>query len=176
MLLKKTLGYVSVLAAATAMVLSAAKLPRPLADSKIQLPAADKPLRLIDTRGKIRVIVLMSSHCSDCKTALKIFNKVERAYRAKGVVFYGAAVDVNSARELTPFLVETQPSFPVGTMTQYDTQMAADFTAMERPFVPIVLFVDKTNHVKFQFTGDTDFFKDQENRTKGVLETMLKQQ
>ncbi len=176
MLLKKTLAYVSVLVAATAMVVSAAKLPRPLADSKIQMPASDKPLRLIDTRGKIRVIVLMSSHCAECKAAVKIFSKVERVYRAKGIVFYGAAVDVTNPRELTPFLVETQSSFPIGVMTQFDTEQAADFKSPERPFVPIVLFVDKTNHVKFQFSGNEDFFKDQENRTRGVLETMLKQQ
>jgi thioredoxin-related protein len=174
---KKVYGFLTVLLLAGVSLMAAAKLPRPMADSKIGLPSG-KALRLIDTRGKYRVVLLVSSQCDHCVKAVQSASKVEREFRAKGVEFYGAAVDLRTTQELTPFLAKAQPSFPFGVMTQYETQQLGDFTDNDRPFVPIILFVDRNNYVKFQFFGQEEFFKDakeQETRTRNVLNTLLSQ-
>jgi hypothetical protein len=174
---KKVAGLFAVLAMAAASFAFAAKLPRPMADSTIDLPNGKK-IRLIDTRGKVRVVVLVDAVCDHCANAVKWLSKVERDYRAKGVQFYGAAIDVGNLNQLTPFVVRSQASFPFGSIGQYPTKQLADFKDGEKPFVPMILFVDKSNHVLYQFFGQDSFFKEpteQEARARSLLNAMLSQ-
>jgi len=148
---------------------------------------------LIDTRGKIRVILLVSVGCEHCEKTVGVFSKVEREYRDKGVQFLGASVNIGSVKELPPFLAKTKPSFLIGSLQPDQVMSLADFTQQERPWVPMVLFVDKNNYVRYQYNGDSDFFKDPQGgngvlkakgrsneqqaefRLRAVLEAMLKQ-
>jgi thiol-disulfide isomerase/thioredoxin len=189
MLSKKILTCLSTLLVAGALALSAAKLPRPLVDVSLEMPLGQKNIRLIDTRGKIRVILLVSVGCDHCERAIGVFNKVAKEYKSKNVDFYGSTVNIASARELPPFLVKTKPVFPFGAMQPPQVQGLADFNSQEKPFVPIVLFVDKTNYVRYQFNGDGEFFTAQagngklkgkseveqiESRLRATLDAMLK--
>lgn len=174
---KKVAGLFAVLAMAGASFAFAAKVPRPMADSTIDLPNGKK-IRLIDTRGKVRVVVLVDADCDHCANAVKWLSKVERDYRAKGVQFYGAAIDTGNLKQLTPFVVRSQASFQIGTIGQYPTKQLADFKDGDSPFVPMILFVDRSNHVLYQFFGQDPFFKDpaeQETRTRSILNSMLSQ-
>lgn len=177
MIPKKFTGLLTMFVVAAASFAVAAKLPRPMADSTINLPNGKK-IRLIDTRGKVRVVVLVDAECDHCENAVKWLSKVERDYRAKGVQFYGAAIDNGNPKQLTPFVVRSQASFQFGIIDQYPTKQLADFKDGDSPFVPMILFVDRSNHVLHQFFGQDSFFKDpqeQETRARSLLNAMLNQ-
>ena len=65
--------------------------------------------------------------------------------------------------------------YPIGTLSQDNTRRLADFGFNDHPFVPIAMFVDSTNSVRYQFHGDEGFFTNNfENTMKNMVEVMLK--
>jgi len=153
--------------------LMAATTPRPLADVTIDMPNGQRA-RLQDSKGKVRVIALVSTECGHCAKTVGTLSKLYTAYKAQGVEIFGAAVNEDSNRLLPAFLAKTKPTFKVGLLSENNTRRLAEFGANEHPFVPIVLFVDRKNVVQFQFNGDDAVFKAEEVALKGVLEAMLK--
>ncbi len=152
----------------------AEKLPRPLADVSLDTPGA-KRIRLTATKSKARIVVVLSSSCEHCISIVKDLTKLERAYRAKGVQVFGALVDEAAAQQLPNFLAKTSPSFPIGTLSQDNTRRLADFGFNDHPYVPIVMFVDSTNTVRYQFSGDQGLFTNNAYNTLSRLtDTILK--
>ena len=151
------------------------RLPRPLADISIDAPGARR-VKMNQPKAKARVIAILSSECEDCAKMVSTMSKLERSYRAKGVMFYGAIVDEQAAQELPKFIAKTNPSFPVGTMSQDNTRRLADFGMSDHPYVPIVMFVDGNNMVRYQFSGDQGLFTNNaENTLKNMIDVTLKQ-
>ncbi len=151
------------------------KLPRPLADISIDAPGARR-VKVNQPKAKARVIAVLSSECEDCAQMVKSLSKLERLYRAKGVVFFGALVDEQAAQQLPKFIAKTAPSFPIGTLSQDNTRRLADFGINDHPFVPILMFVDGNNMVRYQFSGDQGIFANNtENTLKNMIEVTLKQ-
>ena len=177
MLLKK-LPLINAVLAVLLMVGSLAaidpKLPRPLADVSLDMPGA-KRVRLTATKSKARIVVVLSSSCEHCVSIVKDLSKVERAYRAKGVQVFGALVDESAAQGLPAFLAKASPSFPIGTLSQDNTRRLADFGFNDHPYVPIVMFVDSTNTIRYQFSGDQGVFSNNAyNSLTRLTDVMLK--
>src|SRR4051812_4170552 len=97
------------------------KVPRPLAEVSIDAPGA-KRVKLNAPKATARVIAILSSECEDCAKMVGSLSRLERQYRAKGVVFFGALVDEQAAQQLPKFIAKTSPSFPVGTLSQDNTR------------------------------------------------------
>lgn len=150
------------------------KLPRPLADVSIDIPGASR-VRLTATKSKARVIALLASACDHCIETAEALSKVERQFRARGVQVIGAIVDEDAAKQYNSFLRRAKPSFTVGTLSPDNTRRLADFGMRDRPFVPILLFVDSSNVVRYQFFGDEGFFANNVDKNiANMVETMLK--
>jgi thiol-disulfide isomerase/thioredoxin len=153
---------------------SGPKLPRPLADVSLDTPGA-KRIRLNATKSKARIVVVLSSECEHCVSIVKELSKLERAYRARGVQVFGALVDEAAAQQLPTFVAKTSPSFPIGTLSQDNTRRLADFGINDHPFVPIVMFIDGTNTVRYQFHGDEGIFVNNVyNTLKNLTDVVLK--
>ncbi len=149
------------------------KLPRPLADISIDAPGA-KRIKLNQGVAKARIIAILSSSCEHCLTMVAALTKIERAYRARGVQVYGALVDEEAAKQLTNFIGRTNPSFPIGTLSQDNTRRLADFGINDHPFVPILMFVDANNTVRYQLGNEANIFSNNtENTVKRMLELTL---
>jgi len=178
-MLSKKLPFVNALLAgllfAGSVVALSPRLPRPLADVSIDLPGA-KRVRLGQTKSKARVIAILSSSCEHCVTIVSSLSKIERKFRSRGVLVYGALVDEAAAKELPKFIAKTSPSFPIGTLSQDNTRRLADFGMADHPFVPILLFVDGNNIVRYQFHGDDGVFtSNTENTLSKMIEVLFQQ-
>ena len=150
------------------------RLPRPLADVRIDVPGGTR-VRLTSTKSKARVIALVAAACDHCVEVTAALSKVERQFRARGVQVIGAVVDENAASAYPEFIAKTRPSFTMGTLSPDNTRRLADFGMRDKPFVPIVLFVDSSNLVRYQFFGDEGFFANNvEKNLANMVETMLK--
>jgi hypothetical protein len=156
------------------VLLMAATTPRPMADVTIDMPNGQRA-RLQDSKGKVRVIALVSTECDHCAKTVGTLSKLYTTYKAQGVEMFGAAVNEDSNRLLPAFLTKTKPAFKIGLLSQNNTRRLAEFGTNDHPFVPIVLFVDRKNVVQYQFNGDDPIFKAEELALKGVLDVMLKQ-
>ncbi len=160
----------------TALTAFAADVPRPLANITLKAPPARamKPIKLSDYRGKTMVIALISTQCGACAEMTGILNEVQREYAAKGVQVVGAAVDPAALNGIGPFLDRYQPRFPIGLLSEEETKKLADFNASDRPYVPILIFVDKGGTVQQQFFGNSPFMQDANKAIRALLDNMLR--
>jgi hypothetical protein len=167
-------AVIAALALAGALMAFAPKLPRPMADVSIDLPGA-KRIRLIDTKTKGRIVALLASTCDHCVDTVVYLTKLERQYRAKGVQIYGALVDEEGPQQLPKFVARTKPSFSIGTLSQDNTRRLADLAINDHPYVPMLLFVDSNNMVRFQLHGDDAALgANAEKNVANMLDTLLK--
>lgn len=146
------------------------KLPRPLADVSIDTPGA-KRIRLIDTKvgAPLRIVAVLSSTCAHCEEMVVVLSTLERKYRARGFRVFGALVDEEAPQQLPKFLAKTKPSFPIGTLSQDNTRRVADFGISDHPFVPILIFVDSSNIVRLQISGEDPLLNNSVERNVGSM-------
>lgn len=105
---------------------------------------------LSDLRGRAVVLNFWASWCLPCRTEMPDFERVYRAYRDRGVVFVGLAVqdDPQAARE---FVQALGISYPVGI----DYRNAAS-TAYEVVGLPTTVFIQSDGTVQRRWNGPVD--------------------
>src|ERR1700688_2526942 len=94
-----------------------AATPRMLAD--VPIPTFDqKKINLKQYRGKVVVLMLMSTTCGDCIQTLGLMNKIQTDLGPRGPQVVGAAFDENASYAIEGFVQRYRPNFPVGFLDQ----------------------------------------------------------
>jgi glutathione peroxidase-family protein len=151
-----------------------ASLPRPLAD--LSVPVADgKKIRLSQYRGKVMVVVLISTTCDHCITSMEMLGQLQKEYGPRGFQVFAIGADDLAAKMIGPLTRMRNFGFPLGYLDQTTTMQLCDFRRDDHPFVPIYMFVDKKGTIRFQYSGNEDFFKKEEKNTRLLIEGLLKQ-
>lgn len=149
--------------------------PRPLAD--VPIPTVDgKKITLRQYRGKVVLMVIISSTCHDCIASLDILNKVQKDLGPRGFQTIAALGDDNAQYVVGPFIQRYRPAFPVGYLNQAEMIRLADIPKEKTPVAPIFMFIDKTGVVRFQYYGDHPFFKTADGSTRSIVQGLLNQQ
>jgi peroxiredoxin len=152
--------------------LAFAKTPRPLANIPIQ--TTDRTgIDLKKYRGKIVLLVLFATSCDECVGVVNLMSKLQRDYGARGFQVIGAAVDDNAAYTVIPFVQRYRPPFPVGFLEKEALIKIADIPPGQRPFVPILMFINQTGNVRFQYYGNDPFLKDVEKGTRAIATGLM---
>jgi len=151
-----------------------AKEPRPASDMPIPLPSGKK-IRLQQYAGKVVLLVIFSTECKDCVAALQFVETMQKDYGPKGFQALAAAGDDNAQYLIEPFVQRYKISFPVGFLNQTEMIKMGDIPLGKRPTAPIFLFIDKRNVVRFQYFGDSPFFKTVDGTTRSIIENLLKE-
>jgi len=147
--------------------------PRPLADVPIRTPDL-KGISIKQYRGKVVLLVLISTTCGDCAESVPIFNKLQTDFGPRGFQVIGAAFDDNAANQILAFAARYRPNFPLGFLDQGAAIKLADIPPGMRPFVPIAMFIDRTGVVQQQFYGDSPVFKQEEKAFRAMVDSLLK--
>jgi peroxiredoxin len=155
------------------MSVQAASTPRPLVDVTVPTPDG-KTIRLSQYRGKVMLVVLVSTTCDHCLSSLGMLSNLQKEYGPKGFQVIGIAADDEAQKNL-PSFIRLQISLPVGYLDQNTTMQVFDFKPDDHPFVPMFMFVDKKGTVRFQYAGKDDFFKAEEKNTRLLIDALLKQ-
>jgi thiol-disulfide isomerase/thioredoxin len=150
-----------------------ASVPRPLAD--ISVPTPGGKIRLSQYRGKVMVVALISTTCEHCIVSMQLLSQLQKEYGPRGFQVFAVAADDMAAKMVGPLTRLRQPGFPLGYLDHNTTMELCDFKRDDHPFVPMYLFVDKKGTVRFQYSGNEDFFKAEEKNTKILIEGLLKQ-
>jgi peroxiredoxin len=157
-----------------AAALASAREPRPLADVAVPMPTGKK-IRVQQYAGKVVLLVIFSTSCKDCVAALDVVNRVQKEFGAKGFQAIAAAGDDNAQYLVEPFVERYKITFPVGYVNKDEMIRLADIPKEKRPVAPIFLFIDKRSVVRFQYYGDSPFFKTLDGSTHSIVEGLLKQ-
>ena len=151
-----------------------AKTPRPLVEVPIHAVNGQK-INLKQYHAKAVLFVVFSTNCADCLQTIQLMSKMQKDYGPYGFQAVAAAGDEGAKFQLPVFLERYRPSFPVGYLSQDEIIKLCDIPKGMRPFVPIALFLDRADVVRYQFYGDSPFFKQQERGMRSIVEGLLKQ-
>lgn len=149
-----------------------AKTPRPLANIIIQTPDR-KGIDIRKYRGKVVLLVLFATSCDECVGVVNLMGKLQRDYAARGFQAIGAAVDDNAAYLITPFIQRYRPTIPVGFLEKAALIKIADIPEGQRPFVPILIFIDHKGTARFQYYGNDPFLKDVDKGTRAIVTGLM---
>jgi hypothetical protein len=149
-----------------------AKTPRPLANIPIQTPDR-KGIDLKKYRGKVILLVLFATSCDECVGVVNLMGKLEKDYAARGFQAIGAAVDDNAAYLVTPFVQRYRPTFPIGFLEKEALIKIADIPQGQRPYVPIMMFIDHKGNVRVQYYGNDSFLKEVEKGTRAIVTGLI---
>jgi peroxiredoxin len=141
---------------------------RPLGDIKVKTTDA-RGINLRRYRGKEVILFLFSTESDDCAKAVKYMSSIQDKLGPKGMQVVGIGVNNNAPYQLAGWNTRYRPTFPLGFM---DPDMTVKLLAVkpdERPFVPIVVFIDPSSMVRYQFFGDSPIFKQPPEATEKVL-------
>jgi len=150
---------------------AAPKVPRKAAEFVIQTPDGKRQL-LSSYRGKTVVLALMFTTCPHCQKTAGLLAQVQKEYANKGVQVLGAAFDQGAAFNIQNFNKVFGVNFPCG----YSSQKAVmDFLEItEPPFVPDLVFIDKTGTIRAQYVGDEKFLSNQEVNIRAELDKLIR--
>jgi thiol-disulfide isomerase/thioredoxin len=148
--------------------------PRPLANMLIPMPDGKK-INLRQYRGKVMLIMIISTTCGDCIASIEFVNRVQKDLGAQGFQAVAAAGDDNAQFLVEPFVNRYKVSFPMGYLNMAEMIRLADIPKDKRPVAPIFMFVDKKGTVRFQYYGDHPFFKTPEGSTRSIVQGLMKE-
>jgi thiol-disulfide isomerase/thioredoxin len=155
----------------------AVKTPRPLPNVPIALPNG-KTINLKQYPGKVVMLVLMSTTCADCITAIEMMNRMQKDFGPRGFQPIAVAVGLDADKKNTQnFIDRYRPAFPMGYVAETPFRELADIDGRARPYVPIFIFIDKKGTIRFEYTAiDALMEKSQRLKNSGsIVEGLLRQ-
>jgi hypothetical protein len=156
-------------------IIASAKVPRPLAKIVIQTPDR-KNIDLKKYRGKVVMVVLFLTDCDDCLKMVNFASKLEAEFGTKGFQAVGVAVNDKAAYLVTPYVQRYRPSFPVGYLTTADLIKFLDLAPGVHPIAPMLMFIDHTGTVRFQYYGkDQAIFGENNKNLRVIVQGLIKQ-
>jgi hypothetical protein len=157
-------------------VVAYAGLPpgRPLPDVPVSL-VGGKKLDLKQYRGKALVLTIISTTCKDCGEVVDLLKVIQTEQASHGLQVVVAAGDPNAAVALGPFSAAHKPNFPLGYLDRPAIMKIGNIGPTDRPFVPIMLFVDARGAVRVQLFGNDPLMQKPEGIIRSTIRELLKE-
>jgi peroxiredoxin len=136
-----------------------------------------KGINLRKFLGKELIIVVFSTQCDECITTLGVLSKIQKDFGPRGLQVIGIAGNENAAYTVGPIADRYKFGFPLGFLNQDQVIKLTNIKKDDRPFVPIVMFVDSAGTVRVQYFGNDPVFKNQQEKPlRAVADSLLKWQ
>jgi hypothetical protein len=152
---------------------SAAFAARPLPDVLISSPSGKGKLDLKHYRGKVIALALISTQCEDCIRLVALLDLLEKQYGPRGLQAVAAAINDDAPAETGPLVQRYRPHYPVGFLDRDSAMKLAALPPGTRPYVPIVIFVDRNGVVRYQFSAADKAMQDGEKLLRTIITGLL---
>lgn len=86
-----------------------------------------------------------------------------------------AAFNDDARAKLPEFTKQFQPAFPVGVSNREAMVNFLQLPMAKPGYVPKSVFIDRKGIIQAQFSGEDDFFKQEEKNTREMIEKLLKE-
>jgi len=141
------------LAGALIVSLPAAEVPRPAPKLEIQT-AGGQPFHLDQHKGKVVVVMFMSTTCPNCHAATQALNVIYEESRSRGLEVIGIATNPSAKEDMGTFLNRFDPKFPVAVGSRAQWAGFGGFSVMARPpYYPHMLIVDRKGTIREEHNG-----------------------
>lgn len=134
-----------------------------------------KKIDLKQYRGKALVVALISTECQDCALTIDLLNKLHTENASKGLEVVAAAGDENAGANLFAYEKLHRPQYPLGYLSKDAFLKLASLPPAERPFVPILLFVDPKGMVRVKLMGDDPLMKNRDLAIRSSVRELMKE-
>lgn len=149
-------------------------VPRPAGEFAISTNNGSEIL-LSQYSGKVVLLMFMFTTCPHCQHTTQLLNPIAKEYAPRGVQMLAAAFNEGAGQLVAGFVSQFQPAFPVGYATREQVNEYLQHPAGKPTYVPELIFIDRNRVIRGQFTGNDDFFKDQDKNVRAMLDTLLKE-
>lgn len=164
-----TTGLAAVLLAASTL---SAELPREAAPLAFRTHDG-KQIALADLKGKAVAVMFFSTDCPHCQHTAEILSPIYEEFKGKGLEICGLAVNPSAVTNLKDFVAAHKVDFPVGIGNTDQWTKFADLSATARPYVPHMLFVDKSGRIVEDHPGlDRQFWLNQETAIRETVQRL----
>jgi thiol-disulfide isomerase/thioredoxin len=148
--------------------IASAKVPRKLSTTVIETPDR-KNIDLKKYHGKVVMLVMFLTDCADCQSMVTFASKLETELGAKGFQVIGAAVDDKAPYLVTGYIQRYRPTFPVGFLRKDPLIKILDLAPGVVPVAPLIMFIDHTGTVRFQYSGKDKAVFGENNKTLRLI-------
>jgi hypothetical protein len=132
-----------------------------------------KKLDLKQYRGKALVLAIISTTCKDCGEVVDLLKQIQTEEGPHGLQVVVAAG--GTEKIIGPFVALHKPNFPLGYLDRPAIMKLANLGPRDRPFVPIMLFVDARGAVRVQLFGNDPLMKQPEGIIRSTIRELLKE-
>jgi peroxiredoxin len=156
-------------------LIAAPTLPR-TAPELVMRRGSGELILLSKCKGKVVLLELLLTTCPHCQHCAQVVQKVWEEYQSRGVLALGAAVNDEARNDLLRFEILSGAKFPIGVSDRVQAYkfLQADMNAGPVYF-PQLVFVDRQGMIRAQYEGSDEFFRDEEQNIKNMLEMLLKE-
>jgi AhpC/TSA family protein len=137
--------------------------------------AGGKKLDLKQYRGKALVLAIISTTCQDCGEVVDLLKQIQTEQGPHGLQVVVAAGDPNAAAAIGPFAATHKPNYPIGYLDRPAIMKVANIGPKDRPFVPIMLFVDARGAVRVQLFGNDPLMQRPESIIRSTIRELMKE-
>jgi thiol-disulfide isomerase/thioredoxin len=125
--------------------------------------------------GKVVVLAFMYTTCPHCQHTTQILSGIQAEYADRGLQILGAFFNPNADQLLMDFIARFHPAFPVGFAERDQVNEFLHHPLGKPTYVPEVVFIDRNRVIRAQYSGEVDFFKDQEKNIREMVDSLLKE-
>lgn len=168
----KTLAISTFVGLALSVAAWGAEIPRPAPDLAIKLPDGSN-LHLSQYKGKVVALEFLLTTCPHCQRSSKALNKLQQEYGAKGFQVLGVAINPMSNMLVPDYVKQFQLTFPIGYDVPETANNFLQIPVMYRMLMPQVAFIDRTGTIRAQYSGDDQFFLNEDVNMRAKVEELL---
>ncbi len=161
-------------AGAGAFSAHAAEVPRPAPEFVIRGVNGRQTL-LSSFKGKVIALEFLHTTCPHCQNCSALLERMYREYGPKGFQPVGVAFNDMATLLVPDYVKQLSLTFPVGVAPRDEVLTYLQHPAVERFYVPQLLFIDRKFVIRGQYSGDNDFFRNEEANMRSTIETLLKE-
>lgn len=141
------------LAVALVISLPAAEAPRLAPVLEIQT-VDGQPFHLDQHKGKVVVVMFMSTACPSCHAATQALNVIYEEAKSRGLEVIGIATNPSAKEEMGSFIERFDPKFPMSIGSRSEWAAFGGFSVMARPpYYPHMLIVDRKGTIREEHNG-----------------------
>jgi len=103
----------------------------------------------------------------------QVLSPIQTEMAAKGGQIVGACFNPDAQRLVPGFIQQFRPTFPVGWSTNETVMKYIEVPAGVIPYVPILLFIDRSGMIRNQYLGTDPFMSTGRNGIVAKLNELL---
>jgi peroxiredoxin len=132
-------------------------------------------MHLSQYRGKVVVLVFMSTTCAHCQQFTVELNQLAPEYSRRGVQVVECAMNGGGAQTMEDFQQRFTPPFPVTFSTQPAVLAFLQRSLFDQqPLqIPYLVLIDRGGVIRAEFSGNSDFFRNPGPNLRAQLDRLL---